>query len=378
MNDLLKVTILQAEIMIIKRDFDLLRKVVTQLKPEFQMQLIPYTALFCFEAIEYLKKSGYRVEIDQTSKYTIKDVRQKAKFFDLSINKLLQSIVNVDKLQNDYFISLMLYPKLGCWNVHTNIGIFYDEMKNIVSNTHYAYYVFQDEKMISKPPTDMSGYEIQGEEIRAFAYDLGRIIGSLTSALCTVSDFIVADVNTDNIVIYSQDFNTNRCRIKGNEAYKVIRLFLLHVLSNIGFIMFILKKAIIRESGLLLRIEYATYHYALMRLEGIMTFCNNNSNKVDDPNLQEMLNSIDYSNRNGLRKSEFRNCMMHFGLYNGENPLIEKDKIDLSIPFCGLIESQFGMTYDEYKCKIEEQLYDVYGKIKGYMGFDFLLNADNK
>lgn len=142
--------------------------------------------------------------------------------------------------------------------------------------------------------------------------------------------------------------------------------------------MFILKKAIIRESGLLLRIEYATYHYALMRLEGIMTFCNNNSNKVDDPNLQEMLNSIDYSNRNGLRKSEFRNCMMHFGLYNGENPLIEKDKIDLSIPFCGLIESQFGMTYDEYKCKIEEQLYDVYGKIKGYMGFDFLLNADNK
>lgn len=377
MNDLLKAALPMAEILIIKRDFDLLRKVATQLKPETQVQLTPYIALFCYEVIEYLNKRGHTVEIDQTSKYTIKDVRQKAKFFDLSINKLLKSIINVDKLQNDYFISLMHYPELGGWNVHDNIGIFYDNERNIVGNSHYTYYVFQDEKMISNPAA-MSGHEIQGKEIHAFAFDMGRIIGSITSALSQVSDFMVADINTESIVLYHQDFNTNRCGIKGNEEYKVIRLFLLHLLSSIGFILYVMKKAIIRESGLLLRFEYITYHYALMRLEGIKKYCNN-SDKVDDPNLLKMLNSIDCSNSNGLRKSEFRNCMMHFGLFDDEgNQLIEETKIDFSIPFCGLIESHFGMTYDEYKSRIEEQLYIVSESIKDYMDFELQLNIDDK
>lgn len=62
--------------------------------------------------------------------------------------------------------------------------------------------------------------------------------------------------------------------------------------------------------------------------------------------------------------------MMHFGLFNGEgNPLIEEDKIDLSIPFYGLIETQFGMTYDQSKSRIEEQLYVVSEKNKGLYGF---------
>ena len=42
-------TIQMAELLIIKRDFDLLKKIATLFKPELQMQLIPYTALFCYE-----------------------------------------------------------------------------------------------------------------------------------------------------------------------------------------------------------------------------------------------------------------------------------------------------------------------------------------
>lgn len=373
MDDLLKIAIRQAEITIIKRDFDLLRKIVTDFRPEIQMPLIPYVALLCYAAIEFLEQNGSDVETYQTSKYSIADVRQKAKFFDLSINKLLQSVVNIDKLQNDYYINLMRYPELGGWNAHTNIGIFYDEQKNVVGNTHYAYYVFQDEKMISKPPATMNWREIQSAEIQAFAYDLGRIINSISSAFSTVSDFVVADFIPENIVLYSQDFNTNRCGTKGNETYKVVRLFLLHVLSNIGLVLFILKKAIIRESGLLLRFEYITYHYVLTRFKGITAFCNNNRTKVGDPILLDLLNSIDYSNSNGLRKAEFRNCMFHFGLHKDKKPLIEKDYIDFSIPFCGLIESQFDMTYDEYKRKIEEELYNLYVNIRNYLGFDLLL-----
>ena len=58
MDDLLNRALAVAEILIIKRDFDLLIKIATQLPAEIQTQLTPYTALFCYEAIEYLKKKG--------------------------------------------------------------------------------------------------------------------------------------------------------------------------------------------------------------------------------------------------------------------------------------------------------------------------------
>ena len=47
MDDLLSRALSVAEILIIKRDFDLLIKIATQLPAEIQTQLTPYTALFC-------------------------------------------------------------------------------------------------------------------------------------------------------------------------------------------------------------------------------------------------------------------------------------------------------------------------------------------
>lgn len=376
MDERLLLALPVAEMLIIKRDFDLLIKIATQLPPEVQTQLTPYTALFCYEAIEYLRRKGQSVEIEQTSRYSIKDIRQKAKFFDLSLNKLLQSVDNVDSLQNDYFINLMRYPELGVWNMHDNLGIYFDNEKNIVGNTHYAFYVFQDEKAISKPYEAMSGRDVIGDEIYAFAYDMGRIIGSISSGLRCISDFIKADFDPEQISLHSQDFNTNRCTTATNEKYKTIRLFLLHVLSSIGLILFVLKKAIIRESGLLLRFEYITYHYALLRLDGLSRFCNTNKDLFEDSKIIDMLNSIDYQNNDGLRKPEFRNCMMHFGLTNQDgNSLISEDKLDLAIPFCGLVESQFNMAYDEYRAKLESQLMHIYQKIQDYLAFDLSLGG---
>lgn len=363
-----------AELVIIKRDFDLLKKIVTKLNPELQTQLIPYTALFCYEVLDYLSKQGQQIELAPTSKYSIKQIRQKAKFFDLSINKLIQSVENIDKLQNNYFINLMRYPQLGSWNVHDNLGIIYDAQGNIVSNTHYAFYVFQDAKTISKPPNTMCGQYIEGEEVRAFAFDLGQIIGGISSALCCISDFIVSDVVPQNICFFKQDFNTNRCICLENGKYKTIRLFLLHVLSSIGFILFALKKVIIRETGFLVRLEYIAYHYALLRLESLMKYCNKSPNVVNDANLIEMLNSINFKNTDGLKKTDFRNCMMHFGLLNNNgSPLINEEKINLALPFCGLVESQFNMSYEDYRSKLELQLTLIYETIKDYLNFDLQL-----
>ena len=47
----------------------------------------------------------------------------------------------------------------------------------------------------------MSGHNINGEEVRAFAYDMGRIIGSISSALSSISDFVVSDIAPQNIIL---------------------------------------------------------------------------------------------------------------------------------------------------------------------------------
>lgn len=374
MNELLMTVLPVAEITIMKRDFDLLRKLVPNLTDDVQTQMVPYSAMFCYEAMTYLKKYNSSIDIEQTSKYSIKDIRQKAKFFDLNVNKLIQSVNNVDVMQNEYFVNLMKYPQLGYWNLHTNLGIYYDNDKHIVGNTHYAYYIFQDEKSISKSQVEMNTLELEGKELRAFGYDMGAIIGSISSALSETSDFIESDVSPKGNDYSSQDFNTNRCTANGNEKYKCVRLFLLHILSSIGFILYCLKSKTIRDTGLLLRLEYITYHYALKRIDGILRYCKTNHNEISDSNLVQMLGSIDCSYSNNLRKKEFRNCMMHFELKDTYgNPLISEENFDLSIPFCGLVETQFGLSYAEYQVLIEKELVDLYDAINKYLGFSLLL-----
>ena len=373
MDKLLSTALPVAEITIIKRDFDLLYKLIPSLTHDVQMQMVPYSALFCYEALTYLNSHGASVSFDQKSRYSIKDIRQKAKFFDLGINGLIQSVSNVDAMQNEYFVRLMKFSRLGQWNLHTNLGLYYDRAKHIVGNTHYEYYVFQDEKTLKLPQTKMNNLQLEDEEIRAFGYDIGVIIASISAALSETSDFIESDVVRDRKPYMSQDFNTNRCITTGNEKYKAIRLFLLHVLSSIGFILYCLKPRIIRDTGLLLRLEYITYHYTLKRLDGLRNYCNN-SKEINDANLFEMLASIDYSNSNDLRKPAIRNSMMHFGLTDKDGiQLISADKFNLSVPLCGLIETHFVLSYEEYKEHIETELESLYRTLEMYLGFKLLL-----
>ncbi len=374
MQELIAAALPLAEISIIKRDFDLLRKLIPNLTNDVQTQMIPYTALFCYEAMVYLKKHDPSIDIKQTSRYSIKDIRQKAKFFELSVNKLIQSVDNVDAMQNEYFVNLMKYPQLGYWNLHTNLGIYYDNNKHIVGNTHYAYYIFQDEKSISKPQVEMNGSELEGKELQAFGYDLGVIIGNISSALSETSDFMESDVMPKGTEYLYQDFNTNRCVTSGNDKYKSVRLFLLHILSSIGFVLYCLKQKIIRDTGLLLRLEYITYHYALKRIDGVLKSCNSNNSRISDCNLIKMLQSIDCSNSNSLRNTDFRNCMMRFELKGKDgNLLISEEKFNLAIPFCGLIETQFNLSYTDYQALIEKELGSLYDAINEYLGFSLLL-----
>lgn len=59
--------------------------------------------------------------------------------------------------------------------------------------------------------------------------------------------------------------------------------------------------------------------------------------------------------------TEFRNCMMHYGLINKENKfLIEEQKFNLNIPMMGLVESCFNnINYFELKKNIKEELENI-------------------
>ena len=95
---------------------------------------------------------------------------------------------------------------------------------------------------------------------------------------------------------------------------------------------------------------------------------------VNDTKLTELLGSIDYTDVKRLRKPEFRNCMMHFGLKAKEgSSLIDGTNVDLAKPFCGLIESQFGKSYEEYQSNIEAELESIFDKISKYLDFDLSL-----
>ncbi len=378
MNETYESVLDYAELLIVKRDIDILKKFALNLDPLLQYQLLPNLSLICYEVAVWMKQKGYPLQIEQTSKYSMKKIRNKAKFFDTSTNKLINSNRNIDTIQNDYFINEMGYEPGRKYEAHTNLGIYYDAEGRIVGNTHYAFYVFQDEKMISAQSKEVeskgaSAGELDSNEIKLYGYDLGTIIGSLSDSLSSISDFIVADIDPTPIEVRTQDFNTNRCLGTRYAAFKTVRLFLLHIMSSIGYTLFALKKKIFRESGLILRFEYIAYHYILLRLRQLWTYCKAEHQRIGDPNLIEVLKNIMNNSDGKLRNSAFRNCMMHFGLRdkNGK-PLIDEQNCNLAVPFCGLIESQFKMTYFEYQRLIEDQLLFIYKSLAEYLSFQLL------
>lgn len=363
-----------AELLIIKRDFDLLVKLIPSLGSEINANIMPYCSLFCYEAITCFNKTIRRVDISKTSKYSVKEMRQKAKFFDYkTTKKFFQSIESTDKLQNDFFIDQMIFPQLGILNIHDNLGVFFNDDKKIVGNSHFAYYLFQDDKMISKPKDLAKGCDLIEEDIRSFGYDIGKILGAVSSSFSILNDIIKSDISADIVTVHSSDFNTNMCASLGVADTKIIHLFLLHVLTSVGFVLYILKRLVVEDTGLLLRIEYITYHYTIKRLNQTLEHCRNHCQLSDDTKLIDMLNSIDYINTNRLRDKDFRSCMMHFGLTNKNMvPILKDDKINFGVPFCGLVESVFNMTYSEYKAKIETELTKIYDAINDYLNFESL------
>ncbi|HZH87846.1 MAG TPA: hypothetical protein VFD78_01575 [Chitinophagaceae bacterium] len=358
---------------IIKRDADILKMLSLKIRdPIFSISLIPFYSLFCNEVEIYFSKNNQPLNLKEynSSKFSFKDIRQKAKFFDYkSAQKTFEMLRQIDNLNNTYFINRMRYPENGRWNVHDNIGIFFDEQGNVISNSHYGFYIFQNKKLLSKALK--FDPELLQNEVKEFAKFVGSVIGSLTKGFSTVSDFIPCAIEPDIPTFFCKDFNTNRMRYNRDDRHseKLIRLFLLHILCGINFALYGLKKAITHDPGWLLRVEYVTYYHATKELRKLIT---NSSNSVAQ---SEILKEITLE-EDKYYDSDFRGCMMHYGLWSrSSKSYLEEKYCDYSLPLCGLVESMFeGISYWNFQNIIEERLLAMSHSISRYLDLDLAIS----
>ena len=134
-------------------------------------------------------------------------------------------------------------------------------------------------------------------------------------------------------------------------------LYLLHILTFINSTIRLLGECEKDDTGWWLRIYYIAYYYAIERLEDIKNHIKNN--EIDNLNFKKLLTRITVNK--SFMNSEFRNCMMHYGLINKESKfLIKEQKFDLDIPLMGLVESCFdNVNYFELKKYIKDELENI-------------------
>ena len=326
--------------------------------------LIPYISLFCWEALDFFKKIGIDFDIKENDTFTLTDVRLKLKIFENKYAKAKNMILNCDYLQDYIFRNKLRFDFMKGWNIHYNLGVMFNDKKEIVGNSQYGYYIFQDNKLLKRKieyvkrlvDTSNIKYEYAPEDYLEYGKYIGEIIGSF---LKYFEEYNVSNINIQtskiNIEMFYKDFNSNK--LYKSEDDKIMSLYLLHILTFINSTIRLLGECEKDDTGWWLRIYYIAYYYAIERLEDIKNHIDNN--EIDNSNFNELLEQIQLDN--SFMNGDFRNCMMHYGLKNKENKfLIEEQKLNLDIPMMGLVESCFdNLNYFELKKKIKEELENI-------------------
>ncbi len=326
--------------------------------------LIPYMSLFCWEALDFFKKIGIDFNVKENDTFTLTDVRLKLKIFENKYSKAKNMILNCDYLQDYIFKNKLKFDFMKAWNIHYNLGIMFNDKKEIVGNSQYGYYIFQDNGLLKrkieyiKSLIDTSNiiYEYAPEDYLGYGKYIGEIIGSFLNYFEELNvPNINIQTNNINTDMFYKDFNSNK--LYKSDDDKIMSLYLLHILTFINSTIRLLGECEKDDTGWWLRIYYIAYYYAIERLEDIKNHIKNN--EIDNLNFKKLLTQINLNK--SFMNTEFRNCMMHYGLINKENKfLIEEQKFNLNIPMMGLVESCFNnINYFELKKNIKEELENI-------------------
>ena len=111
---------------------------------------IPYISLFCWEALDFFEKLGIVFNVKENDVFSLTDVRLKLKIFENKYSKAKNMILNCDYLQDYIFKNKLKFDFMKEWNIHYNLGIIFNNEKEIVGNSQYGYYIFQDRKLLKR------------------------------------------------------------------------------------------------------------------------------------------------------------------------------------------------------------------------------------
>lgn len=170
-------------------DSEMIIKLLNELKnkPIESVGIIPFISLFCWEATEFIKKYNIDFEEPTNRTFSLQDIRLKTKLFESGYSKAKKMIINCDYLQDYIFKHQLRFKFMYDWNIHYNLGIFLDKYSNIVGNSQYGYYIFQDNKLLKKKiigvekldNTKEYKYEFMPEEYFKYGEFCGKIIAKI-------------------------------------------------------------------------------------------------------------------------------------------------------------------------------------------------------
>lgn len=323
--------------------------------------LVPYYSLFCIESLSIFKNYGVDISSDYKCPYNQKTIRAKLKCFEEKYSKSINIVKNCDFIQDHIFKNKLKLNLLKKHNMYYNLGIFIYNNK-IIGNSQYAYYIFQDSKALKK--SNLLLNEFQFKFIPNELKEYGAYCGNIISKINTITtEFFKSKSNFDNNYlkpnIFFKDLNTNKIF---KEETKLEHLYLLHILSNINYVYYILKKHE-NDNGWWLKLYYITYYYSLRRIINLTEHLRKNNKKLDKIEILENL----YNITNKYINSDFRSCVMHYDFSN----YINKKYFDVNKPLFGLIESTFnGINYNDFKNEILSFIKEISDTLEKYLNID--------
>ena len=328
--------------------------------------MIPYYTLTSYSICELLPGSIKK----QLPYYKqIENIRLKLKFFEDGYGRSERMILNIDYLQNEDFKN-----RFKNKSIHNNIGLYTNKDKMVVCNTQYAYYLLQDNRFLKKnlnevastysvAPNDFDINEQTKKECYQYAYTCGEILGIAYRILKDFDVPITVATQNHNVDFYYSDYNTNTSDIfSDRKCNKGAVLYLLHILSTINFLIYVLNDYQLDDYGWWLKINYITYYYSIEKLKSLREHYI--QNKPFPKDLLELFDNWDLDN-SPYMCGKFRNYVMHSRFNDKNNNLIIlNSELDKSKPLFGFVETCFsGMSYDAVKTSVIAEMQQISDRI---------------
>lgn len=325
-------------LLLIQNDCETLKTIILNHRNSvFSMCLIPYMALFCRSIQEYLNIELVSPEVDAE----ICDIRNSIKLFGERFGKGKKRFLASDEKQNQELQDMLRFKFMKKWNIHYNLGIYFDENGHVVGDTQLI------DDMLK-----MSG--LSEDERAKKSFSLGCNLASVIGSISRGMEIKPPDIQIDASIpgFYYCDVNTNKTPFFNSSFEKEVNLFALHILGNLGFVKYNLEPMVTAQNPWLLRIKYIATYYSYCGLRVLERHLEQ-LKQEQSSKFVEAAKTVDQAGEH-LFDSTFRNCMMHYDLVENGTFAISEACYDETKPLFGLVETCFNnATYESFTAEID-------------------------